>query len=69
MPTQLRASDNVPPMNFIPHRNLMPKTTGSQVHLLSMQDANSMKQYNSLNQTGKMLAGSLSKNGSGFMKK
>ena len=23
-------------MNFIPHKNLMPKTTGSQAHLLSI---------------------------------
>lgn len=43
MPAQLRAGDHVPAMSFIPHKNLMPKTTGSQVHLLSIQDANGMK--------------------------
>ena len=67
-PTQLNGGDHAPAtaMSFIPHRNLMPKTTGSQAHLLSIQEANGMKQYNSLNQTGKMVSShSLTKNPSG----
>lgn len=70
-PGQLNGGDHAPPtaMSFIPHRNLMPKTTGSQAHLLSIQEANNMKQYNSLNQTGKMVSSaSLSKAPSGPMK-
>eukprot|EP00355_Strombidium_rassoulzadegani_P005262 CAMPEP_0168624900 /NCGR_PEP_ID=MMETSP0449_2-20121227/9687_1 /TAXON_ID=1082188 /ORGANISM="Strombidium rassoulzadegani, Strain ras09" /LENGTH=71 /DNA_ID=CAMNT_0008666543 /DNA_START=5 /DNA_END=220 /DNA_ORIENTATION=- len=48
-------------VNFIPHKNLMPKTTGSQAHLLSIQEANGLqKQYNSLNQTGRTV-GSLNR--------
>jgi hypothetical protein len=35
---------------FQPHKNLMPKTTGSQAHLLSIQEADKLTQkYNSLN--------------------
>jgi ribosomal protein L16/L10AE len=49
-------------INFIPHKNLMPKTTGSQAHLLNIQEANNLKQYNSLNHTGR-LQGERVKNG------
>jgi len=71
LPSQLSAGDHPPAtaMNFIPHKNLMPKTTGSQAHLLSIQEANNLKQYNSLNQTGRMMASSLIKNASGLLKK
>lgn len=41
-------------LNFIPHKNLMPKTTGSQAHLLNIQEANNLQKYNSLNQTGRI---------------
>ena len=68
-PTQLTAEAPTTAMNFIPHKNLMPKTTGSQAHLLSIQDGVNSKQYNSLNQTGRMMGSSLTKNGSGLMKK
>jgi len=55
-------------MGFVPHKNLMPKTTGSQAHLLNIsqqQDAASsvgpglsgvgatQKSFHSLNQTGR----------------
>jgi len=71
LPSQLSAGDHATAtaMSFIPHKNLMPKTTGSQAHLLSVQEANNLKQYNSLNQTGRMMASSLTKNASGLMKK
>lgn len=36
-------------VQFVPHKNFMPKTTGSQAHLLSMQEQTLAKQYNSLN--------------------
>ena len=43
-------------VGFIRHKNLMPKTTGSQAHLLALtEDQNILQkqQYNSLNLTGK----------------
>jgi len=46
-------------MGFIPHKNLMPKTTGSHAHLLNISEEGSsslQKQYNSLNQTGKTVS-------------
>mmetsp|Transcript_5447 Transcript_5447/g.8459 ORF Transcript_5447/g.8459 Transcript_5447/m.8459 type:complete len:101 (-) Transcript_5447:71-373(-) len=47
--------------NFIRHKVIMPKTTGSQAHLLSMTEANQLqqKQFNSLNQTGRTTNSSL----------
>jgi hypothetical protein len=39
-------------MGFIPHKNLLPKTTGSQAHLLTTEECNNLK-YTSMNQTGR----------------
>lgn len=42
MAMEMQPMSDVQKMGFIPHKNLMPKTTGSQAHLLNIQEANNL---------------------------